>query len=98
METIRKYSTSNPLNEDFDPMLLASSQNLYTKPIAFQYDLFLTDEIGESKNYNQWLQTIGNAGPNDIIAVHINSPGGSLDTAVQLYGALLASQAMVSIY
>src|SRR5574344_576615 len=77
--------------------LLPVNKNYYIKPIAFQYDFFLTKEIGVSEDYNQWFQTINSASPNDSIVMHINSPGGVLDTAVQLYSALIASEAMVTI-
>ena len=89
-----KMNCDDRQNQD---TLIPINRNVYVKPIAFQYDLFLTKDIGMSEDYNQWFQIIGAAGPNDCIVVHINSPGGVLDTAVQLYGALVSSEAMVNI-
>lgn len=72
-------------------------KNYYSKPIAFKHDLYLTSEIGEAEDYATWLQIINNASENDVINVHINSPGGYLTTSIQLYSALVNSEATVVV-
>lgn len=73
------------------------NENYFSKPIAYSHELFLTSEIGEAENYVQWLQIINNAHENDVIHIHINSPGGYLTTSIQLYNALIKSEATVAV-
>lgn len=84
--------------DDSDGQTFDANPNLFSKPIAFNHDLYLTDEIREPYYYNQWISVIKNASEADVISVHINSPGGILDTGIQLYGALVASAATVVVY
>lgn len=69
----------------------------FSKPIAFQHDLYLTSEITGADDYSQWFQIINGASPNDTIIIHINCMGGVLDTAIQLYSALNNSEANINI-
>ena len=77
--------------------IVALNKNYYSKPIAYNHDLFLTSEIGEANEYVSWLQIINNAHENDIIHIHINSPGGYLTTSIQLYNALIRSEATIVV-
>lgn len=88
---VRKTAT------DIDSLNLPDMPTIVSKSIAFNHELYLTDEIMEPFYYNQWVSVIKNAGENDVITIHVNSPGGVLDTGIQLYGALMASDATVCI-
>lgn len=55
----------------------------------------MIDEIGEAKSYLKWFDVLQSAGEDDLVIVHVNSPGGYLDTAVQLITQIKTSDAQV---
>lgn len=57
--------------------------NNFAKPVGMLYPFYISGEIGESEDYIDWFDTIRNCGPEDVVAFHINSPGGDLFTAIQ---------------
>lgn len=87
----------NKKSNDLDNIDMPDNPTIISKPIAFNHELFLTDEIQAPCCYNSWISAIQNAGPGDIITIHINSPGGYLDTGIQLYGALISSKATIKV-
>ena len=64
-----------------------------TKRAQIVYHLWLTSEIKEASNYDHWYETLLKATPDDVVAFHINSPGGYLDTTLQLCDAIQSTQA-----
>ena len=64
-------------------------KNLYVQNLARTIDLYLSGEIKEPSEYVDWLDIINKASENDIIFLHINSPGGLLSSALQLRESLL---------
>lgn len=97
-ELSKAVVNSRKTANDLDGLDLPNNPTIITKPIAFNHELYLTDEIMEPFYYNQWVNAIKNAGENDVISIHVNSPGGVLDTGIQLYGALMASEATVCVF
>lgn len=63
--------------------------NIFVQNVARTIDLYLSGEIKEPSEYVKWLNIINTASENDCIFIHINSPGGMLDTAIQLRESLL---------
>jgi ATP-dependent protease ClpP protease subunit len=59
------------------------------------FHIYLLDEIQFPKEYINIIHTIKTASPHDIIYMYLNTPGGYLDTGVQLISAMRASQAHV---
>ena len=57
--------------------------------------MWLIDEIGEAKSYFKWFDILQNACEDDLVVIHVNSPGGYLDTAVQLITQIKSSEAQV---
>ena len=55
----------------------------------------MIDEIGEAKSYFKWFDILQNACEDDLVVIHVNSPGGYLDTAVQLITQIKSSEAQV---
>lgn len=77
-------------------LLLDNIPNLMKpKILAVQYDYYLSGAITESKNYVKVFDVIRNASPNDLIILHINSPGGDLDTSIQMIRSIAESEATV---
>lgn len=65
--------------------------------MAHTYDFYLTRTIDEAYKYDAWIMVCEEVGEEDLITVHINSFGGSLETALQIHDALLATKATVHI-
>jgi ATP-dependent protease ClpP protease subunit len=74
---------------------LLNTSNIYERPIARIFDLYLTGEITESEKYIEWYQLLQHATPFDTIYIHINSPGGYVDTTVQLMSAMRRCQGLI---
>ena len=55
----------------------------------------MVGEITTPDDYVEWYEIIRNATENDVIKIHINSPGGNLFTAVQFMRVMGESQARI---
>lgn len=62
---------------------------------ASQVHFYLSDEIGMPGEYTDMIHKILIAGPNDIVYIHLNTPGGRLDTGVQIVNAMQNSQGKI---
>ena len=72
------------------------NNNSYTeKTLATLFDVYITGPIGEAEDYLELFDKIRNAGENDFIKLHINSPGGYLSTATQFLRCLQETRANV---
>lgn len=56
---------------------------------------YLNKAIGEPDGYTDMIYRITHALPTDVIYIHLNTPGGQLDTGVQMINAMRTSQAKV---
>ena len=71
---------------DLNDILPASGSN---KPLFTErnqgriLEFYILGDIDEASEYANWFDVIRNAGPNDILIFHLNSPGGDLFTAIQ---------------
>lgn len=84
--------------ENSNPLLAAllGGKGQYSKAKGMVHEFYLNGAIGEADDYLDWLDVIRHAGQNDDIIVHINSPGGSLFTALQLMNAMAESEATIT--
>jgi ATP-dependent protease ClpP protease subunit len=65
------------------------------KIIGQLYTFYLVGEITIPDDYVEWYEVIRNATENDVVKIHINSPGGNLYTAIQLMRVMSESQANI---
>ena len=65
------------------------------KVLGQLYTFYLVGEITTPDDYVDWFEIIRNATENDIVKIHINSPGGNLFTAVQFMRVMGESQARI---
>lgn len=96
------FSKPLKLDEDLDsqavPMLgvkpkpYAQYEQAYS---ATQIHFYISESIGEPKEYVDMIHRINSATPADVIYIHLNTPGGQLDTGVQLINAMQNSQAKI---
>lgn len=69
---------------------------MYTHASSQQHvHFYLSKGIGEPDQYVDMVYRIASAGPNDVIYIHLNTPGGQIDTGVQIINAMRNSQAKV---
>jgi len=81
-------------NETIDLTKLTGGIGSYSKAITHLHSFYLYD-VTDPSDYTDWFDTIRNASENDIIKIHINSPGGNLLTTIQLMRALNESAATI---
>lgn len=66
-------------------------------PLGTSFDFYLTSDIEDASNYDEWVQICAEASSRDLIEVHINCFGGRLDTAIQIHDMLKETKADVFI-
>jgi len=62
---------------------------------AQQIHFYISDELGAPDQYTDMIHRLAIAGPNDIVFIHLNTPGGRLDTGVQIINAMQNSPAKI---
>lgn len=62
---------------------------------ATHVHFYLSKEIKEPDLYTDMIHRITAASPSDVIFIHLNMPGGHLDTGIQLINAMQNSQAKI---
>lgn len=85
---------------DLDTVLLEQSSQKKTtsftnRPLASIHTYYLSGEVESPEEYIEWFDQIRNAGENDVVKIHINSPGGDLFTAIQFLRVVAECQAHV---
>ena len=71
------------------------TNNAYERPVARVFDFYLSGDIKESREYQDWTQIMRTATENDAIVIHINSPGGEMFSAIQIMRAMAESPATI---
>lgn len=56
---------------------------------------YLSEDVGSPELYTDMVHRIKVAGENDTVFIHLNTPGGRLDTGVQIINAMQTSDAKV---
>jgi len=75
-------------------VLKGKPTTLFSKTVTQMHSMYLY-EIEHPEEYTEWFEVIRHAGQNDIIKIHINSPGGVLTSATQLMRCLQETEATV---
>lgn len=78
-----------------DSMLGGEEKDMFSCSIGTKYDYYLSGTIESPEAYTDMFHQIRNASSQDTITLHINSPGGSLTTALQFYRCLGESSASI---
>lgn len=63
--------------------------------IGITYHFYIHGEVGDSDEYVDLLDTLYTSGETDIIMIHLNTPGGYLNTAVEIIHAIAQCKATV---
>lgn len=68
----------------------------FEMPVEPPLVLYLYDEIGPPVDYIELVHTLRYATPGQEITMHINSPGGQLDSCLSIINAMGASEANIT--
>jgi ATP-dependent protease ClpP protease subunit len=74
---------------------VSGNGTFYSRPYGAIHTFYLSGTITAPEGYVDVIESIRNAGPNDVIQIIINSGGGDLMTGLQLREAMLKSQAHI---
>lgn len=66
----------------------------YNRPVSNMSSFYMY-EVESAEKYTDWFEAIRQANEHDIIKIHINSPGGNLNTALQLMRCIDETEATV---
>lgn len=69
--------------------------NCVAVPRGYIYHFDFDREIEESEEYTNFFTILREASPEDVVYIHINSPGGRVDTTVQIVNAIATTDATV---
>lgn len=58
---------------------------------------YISSAIEGPEQYVDMVHRISTAGPDELIYIHLNTPGGQLDTGVQIVNAMLSTAAHVTV-
>lgn len=61
---------------------------LSVKPLVVDYHYDLVGEIGDPEEYLDLLDALREAREEDVVHIHINTPGGALETVAQILDAM----------
>lgn len=62
---------------------------------AQQIHYYISESVGAPNEYTDMIHRIATASPADVVYIHLNTPGGHLDTGIQLVNSMRNSQAKV---
>lgn len=89
---------ANDPDEIFAPLLPLAKKpyTYYEAPyVVNQMHFYISQEVVAPDQYIEMIHRIMTAGDHDIIYIHLNTPGGRLDTGVQLINAMSNSAAKI---
>lgn len=94
-----KNSPNTPTNNDFLPFLPPPENDSikYFKQVipVTSHHFYITDELAEVEPYIELINVLKTAEQHDTVFIYLNTPGGSLYTAVQIISAMNQSRATV---
>ena len=68
----------------------------YTNPVSSKvHHFYISNVIEDPEFFIEMIHTIKTAGPQDVAYIYLNSPGGRLDTTLQLINAMRISPAKI---
>lgn len=67
----------------------------YATPIGVEHHFSIVSEIEGPESFSDFFAILRQAGEEDVVYLHINSPGGRLDTTVQIINAMNECRAPV---
>jgi len=93
----KRQAPRQPIGSDYEmgPAEKRPYQMYESGQVFREMDIYISDEFQEPLQYCEMIHVIRSATPNDTIRIHLNTPGGRLDTGVQLISAIRSTEAKV---
>jgi ATP-dependent protease ClpP protease subunit len=89
------HMSQEEYTENLDLNLNTTTNAFLNIPIARQHSFYLSGPILSPEHYSKWFHVIRNASENDVVILHINSPGGDVATAIQFMRVIAETPATV---
>ncbi len=67
----------------------------YAVPLGVEHHYFIDFNLRGAEVFHDFFTCLRQAGPDDIVYIHLNSDGGSIDTMVQIIHSINSTQATV---
>jgi ATP-dependent protease ClpP protease subunit len=85
---------------NLEDLLKPSSNNVWDRYVPIissknHTEVFLTDQIDEPSQYNELCFKLKTASPAEVFTLHLNTPGGIIDSATMIIDAIKTSKAKV---
>lgn len=87
------YTRTNDDGDDYEPLASQFLQVSVRTNVSHRFDIYLDEEIGPVSYYRNVVRTLEDASEDDIVVLHINSPGGRLDATKTIIEALKSTEA-----
>ncbi len=81
--------------EDQITTILNGTPDFFINTNGRNMSFYLSGPLEGPEKYTQWFHIIRNSSPNDVIRLHINSPGGNADSALQFMRVMRESAATI---
>lgn len=88
MKTIKTNMT-----QDMQAMCMPSP--VVSTPMSFRHEVIIDKPLVYPSDWREEISTIRNAGPGDVVEIHLNGPGGNLAVAGAYLKAIAESQAHI---
>lgn len=75
---------------------VSGTVSIHEEVLSKQYDVYLSGPIEGAEEFVDLFKMLDRATTQDFIHIHINSPGGYLNTAIQIRNKMLNTQAHVT--
>jgi len=92
---MRKYNNNNDPSQQQAVQTDAPYTYVESMLALKIHHFYLSQSIEEPERYIDMIHKIKSAGPGETIYIYLNTPGGRLDTAMQLINAMRISQAKI---
>lgn len=95
----KKFTRNNDEDEDDFSVKDNSQLQFYTKVNrVYQHDVFIDQPFVDSSYYRTVIAMLNDAGPDDLVIFHLNSPGGLLSGLQSLVEAVKGTEAHTVAY
>lgn len=86
-EEIKQFNEDDDYEDDDSIPVYSHSSNIYK--------FFIDDYIGDPITFRNFFSCLSSATKKDIIEIHLNTPGGNVNTAIQLRNMIFTCNAKV---
>lgn len=95
---MNSFKNTQPDEADEELILEKAPKNRFSRVIPVRQESFyMYDEIGDPRNYLELIHLIRTLEPHDNLTIHLNTPGGRLDTGIAILSAIAECQGTITM-